>query len=64
MKYLFILLASIPGAAFAQNYEPEVYASEDTAIVRKEVRQSDIIQLIMDLDGVSGIRELRINHCD
>ncbi|MFO7852235.1 MAG: carboxylesterase/lipase family protein [Bacteroidota bacterium] len=36
MKYLFILLASIPGAAFAQNYEPEVYASEDTAIVQTE----------------------------
>ncbi|MFO7826891.1 MAG: hypothetical protein R6V72_23355 [Cyclobacterium sp.] len=34
------------------------------ASLRKEVRQSDIIQLIMDLDGVSGIRELRINHCD
>jgi len=34
------------------------------ASLRKEVRQSDIIQLIMDLDGVSAIREIRINDCD
>ncbi|MBD3628902.1 hypothetical protein [Cyclobacterium sp.] len=34
------------------------------ASLRKEIRQSDIIQLIMDLEGVTAIREIRINHCE
>jgi len=36
MKYLFILLTFIPGILFAQNYELEVFAGEDTAVVQTE----------------------------
>lgn len=34
------------------------------AKLRNTISQSDIIQLIMDCDGVESIRDLSINHCD
>ncbi|WP_162415420.1 hypothetical protein [Cyclobacterium roseum] len=34
------------------------------ASLRKEVRQSDIIQLIMEVEGVNSIRDIRINNCE
>ncbi|EPR71555.1 hypothetical protein [Cyclobacterium qasimii] len=34
------------------------------AALRNKISQSDIIQLIMDIEGVEGIRDLSINHCD
>lgn len=34
------------------------------ASLRTEVRQSDIIQLIMEVEGVNSIRDIRINNCE
>ena len=34
------------------------------AKLRDKISQSDIIQLIMDIDGVEAIRDLSINHCE
>ncbi|MDN3689965.1 hypothetical protein [Cyclobacterium jeungdonense] len=34
------------------------------ASLRTEVRQSDIIQLVMEVEGVNSIRDIRINNCE
>lgn len=34
------------------------------AKLRNTISQSDIIQLIMDIEGVESIKDLSINHCD
>jgi hypothetical protein len=36
----------------------------DKANLRTEVRQSDIIQLIMNVAGVKAVRDIRINNCE